>query len=172
VEVNELFMKEIQIRKAEVSDALAIRAIYEHTTAYSNTLQLPHPSLALWEKRLSNTAENSYVYVAIIDDEIVGNIGFELFSNVRRRHVASFGMAVKDTAQGQGAGSALLSTAINLADNWLNTKRIELTVYSDNETAIHFYKKFGFVIEGEAKAYAFKNGHYVDAYHMARIVEQ
>jgi len=164
-------MKEIQIRKAEVCDALAIKDIYEHKTAYSNTLQLPHPSLALWEKRLSTKLENFYMYVAIINNEIVGNIGIELFSNVRRRHVASFGMAVKDTAQGQGVGSALLNTVIDLADNWLNTKRIELEVYSDNEAAIYLYKKFGFVIEGEAKAYAFKNGHYVDAYHMARIVE-
>lgn len=66
-------------------------------------------------------------------------------------------------------GSRLLATAIELADNWLNIKRIELTVYVDNERAINLYRKFGFEVEGEAKAYAFRNGCFVDVYHMARI---
>ena len=79
-------------------------------------------------------------------------------------------MGVKDNVQGQGVGSALLETAIDLADNWVNIKRIELNVYSYNDRAINLYKKFGFIIEGEAKSYAFRNGEYVDAYHMARII--
>lgn len=161
---------EIKIRKAEASDAKAVKEIYECKNAHSSTLQLPHPSLTLWEKRLSNIPDNVYAYVAIINNEIVGNLGFELATNARRRHVAYFGMGVKDNVQGNGVGSALLQTAIDLADNWVNIKRIELTVYSDNERAINLYKKFGFVIEGEAKSYAFRNGKYVDAYYMARII--
>ena len=58
---------------------------------------------------------------------------------------------------------------LDLADNWLNIRRIELTVYSDNEAAVALYKKMGFVIEGEGKDFAFRNGRYVDAYYMARI---
>ncbi|MBF4242980.1 GNAT family N-acetyltransferase, partial [Vibrio anguillarum] len=84
--------------------------------------------------------------------------------------VGTFGMGVKDDVQCLGVGSALLKTVIDLADNWLNLKRIELTVYVDNERAINLYKKFGFEIEGESKAYAFRNGSYVDVYHMARVV--
>jgi len=34
---------------------------------------------------------------------------------------------------------------------------------------LHLYRKYGFVIEGTARAYAFRNGRYVDAYAMARI---
>ncbi|EJL6357787.1 GNAT family N-acetyltransferase, partial [Vibrio cholerae] len=114
--------------------------------------------------------EHVYAYVAVMDGEVVGNLGFELCTNPRRRHVGTFGMGVKDDVQGLGVGSALLKTVIDLADNWLNLKRIELTVYVDNERAINLYKKFGFVIEGESKAYAFRNGSYVDVYHMARVV--
>ncbi len=36
--------------------------------------------------------------------------------------------------------------------------------------ALHLYEKFGFVIEGTLKKYAFRAGSYVDAYTMARIV--
>ncbi|MBD0785745.1 GNAT family N-acetyltransferase [Vibrio sp. Y2-5] len=159
----------VEIRRAEPSDARAIKEIYEGKNAYSSTLQLPHPSLALWEKRTTDVPDNVYVYVALVDGEVVGNLGFEVCTSPRRRHVASLGMGVKDDIQGRGVGSALLATVIGLADNWLNLKRIELTVYSDNDRAINLYKKFGFAIEGESKAYAFRNGEYVSAYHMARV---
>ncbi|GGX72426.1 GNAT family N-acetyltransferase [Saccharospirillum salsuginis] len=160
----------VKIRRAEPSDAKAIKDIYECPNAYSGTLQLPFPSNALWEQRLANTPDNFYLYVALVDNETVGHIGFEVSRNVRRRHVGSFGMAVKDGVQGHGVGSVLLSTVIDLADNWLNLKRIELTVFSDNDRAVGLYKKHGFEIEGESKAFAFRNGEYVDAYHMARVL--
>jgi putative acetyltransferase len=160
---------EVKVRRTEASDARAIKELYECENAYSGTLQLPHPSLALWEKRISNIPDSVYSYVATVDGEVVGNLGFMIEINPRRRHVASFGMGVKDDKQGLGIGSALLATALDLADNWLNLKRIELTVYVDNERAINLYKKFGFVMEGESQAYAFRNGVYVSVYHMARV---
>lgn len=58
---------------------------------------------------------------------------------------------------------------IDLCDNWLNVKRIELNVYVDNHAAIALYKKFGFQIEGELVEYAFRHGEYVNAYQMARL---
>ncbi|MDG3088451.1 GNAT family N-acetyltransferase [Vibrio hannami] len=162
---------EIEIRRAEASDAKAVKEIYENEQAYSETLQLPNPSIETWEKRLRNTPENVYSYVALVDGNIVGNIGFEVCSNPRRRHVGSFGMGVKDSNAGKGVGSALLKTIIDLSDNWLNLRRLELTVYTDNERAIRLYKKFGFEVEGQSKDYAFRNGEYVAVYHMARLKE-
>ncbi|CAN0588328.1 unnamed protein product, partial [Ectocarpus sp. 12 AP-2014] len=44
---------DVEIRKAEPSDARAIKEIYECDNTYKDTLQLPHPSLDLWEKRVS-----------------------------------------------------------------------------------------------------------------------
>ncbi len=146
-------IQKIKIRKTEPQDAEAIQAIYACKNAYSNTLQLPQPTVDMWYKRLANIPDNVYSYVALINGEIVGNLGFEVMTNPRRRHV----------------GSALLATAIDLADNWLNLQRIEITVYTDNEPAIALYQKFGFVIEGEAVDFAYRNGEYVNAYYMARI---
>lgn len=160
---------DIQVRRAEPNDAAAVKAIYEGVVAYSGTLQLPNPSLELWTKRLANIPDNVYSYVAEIDGEIVGNVGFMVETSPRRRHVATFGIGVKDEMQGKGIGSALIKTVLDLADNWLNLRRIELTVYSDNEAAVTLYKKMGFVIEGEGKDFAFRNGRYVDVYYMARI---
>lgn len=123
----------------------------------------------MWQDRLQSIPSNAYAYVAEIDGKVVGNLGVELCVNARRRHVASFGMGVHDDFQGQGVGRALLSTMIDLCDNWLNVKRIELNVYVDNHAAIALYKKFGFQIEGELVEYAFRHGEYVNAYQMARL---
>ncbi|WOY01648.1 GNAT family N-acetyltransferase [Dickeya fangzhongdai] len=86
-----------------------------------------------------------------------------------RRHAGTFGMGVKDTHQHRGVGSALLSALTDLTDNWLNIHRIELTVYTDNDAALALYRKFGFVVEGESKDYAFRHGRFTDVFHMARI---
>ena len=59
--------------------------------------------------------------------------------------------------------------AIDLADNWLDLSRLELTVYTDNEPAMRLYKKLGFVVEGTHRKYAFRDGVYVDAHCMARV---
>jgi len=48
-------------------------------------------------------------------------------------------------------------------------QRIELEVFVDNEAAIGLYRKFGFVVEGTLRRYAFRDGKYVDVLAMARI---
>ncbi len=78
-------------------------------------------------------------------------------------------MGVRDDWQGQGVGSALMQAALDLADNWLNLTRVELTVYTDNAAAIALYTKFGFEIEGTHRAFALRDGVFVDAHAMARL---
>ena len=78
-------------------------------------------------------------------------------------------MAVRDDWQGKGVGTALMEAVLDLAENWLNLTRIELSVYTDNAAGVALYKKFGFEIEGTHRSYAFRNGEYVDAYSMARM---
>ena len=81
-------------------------------------------------------------------------------------------MAVRDDWQGKGVGTALVQAAVDLADRWLNLRRLELQVYTDNDAGIRLYKKFGFVIEGTHVDFAFRDGAYVDAYAMARLRPQ
>jgi len=78
-------------------------------------------------------------------------------------------MMVHDDWQGKGVGAALMRAVIELADKWLNLTRIELSVFTDNESAIALYRKFGFEIEGTLRKYAFRDGEFVDAFAMGRI---
>jgi putative acetyltransferase len=47
-------------------------------------------------------------------------------------------MAVRDDWQSRGVGTALMEAALDLADNWLNLTRIELSVYTDNAAPCRF----------------------------------
>ena len=160
----------IVVRRAEPADAEAIHETFLGPRAIAGTLQLPYPSVESWRKRLSEFPADQYLLVATIAGEVVGNLGLHAAAkSPRRRHVGYVGMAVRDDRQGRGVGTALLRAAIELADGWLNYQRLELTVYTDNLAALHLYRKFGFAIEGTCRAYAFRDGMYVDAYAMARF---
>jgi putative acetyltransferase len=107
--------------------------------------------------------------VALHQGVIIGNIGLEQFSRIRRNHAGSIGMGVAVEWQGKGVGSKLLATALDIADNWMNLRRVELSVYADNEAAIGLYRKFGFEDEGLFRDYAVRDGVLVDALSMARL---
>lgn len=160
----------LSIRHSCDEDIASIFQLYSQRSCYAGTLQHPYPSLANWQKRLQNLPENCYSLVAELDGKIVGQIGMEVCGRPRRKHVANMGMAVCESVRGQGVGSELVKAIIDLAHNWLAVTRIELEVYTDNESAIALYKRHGFVIEGEAKDYAFRDGQYVNAYLMASLV--
>jgi len=160
----------IVVRRAEPTDAAAIHAIYCGAKAIAGTLQSPYPSLEAWRKRIADLAPEDYFLVATIAGEVVGNVMLHQPSrSPRRRHVGTIGMAVRDDRHGHGVGTALLRAAVELADGWLNLRRLELTVFTDNLAALALYRRFGFAIEGTCLAYAFRDGRYVDVYAMARI---
>jgi putative acetyltransferase len=78
-------------------------------------------------------------------------------------------MAVHDAYAGRGVGRALMAALVDQADLWLNIKRLELTVWSDNDRAIALYERFGFEREGLMCAYGWRDGAYADALAMARL---
>jgi putative acetyltransferase len=160
---------QVTVRRAEVGDAEALCKTFGAPKAMAGTLQLPLPSVEMWRKRLAEATTEDYFLVAEVKGEVVGNAGLHAAGRARRRHAGAIGMSVRDDWHGRGIGSALLAAAIDIADNWLAYRRLELTVYTDNAAALALYRKFGFEIEGTLRDYAFRNGAYVDAYTMARL---
>jgi L-phenylalanine/L-methionine N-acetyltransferase len=160
---------EIAVRRAGPSDAEAIWKCYTAPLAVRNTLQMPYRSLDSVREQLTKCGEGDHILVAAIDDEVVGVIGLHTPSRPRVNHRGEIGMMVRDDWHGKGVGTSMMRAVIDLADKWLNLARIELTVFTDNESAIALYRKFGFEIESTHRKYAFRDGEFVDAYAMARI---
>jgi putative acetyltransferase len=160
----------IQIRRAEPGDHKAVCELHAQPNALRGTLQLPFPSEEMWKRRLEGIGEERYGLVACVEGEIVAMGGLDLFpKSARRRHAGHIGLAVHDKWQAKGVGTALMEALIDLADNWLDLSRLELTVFIDNEPALRLYKKLGFEVEGTHRKYAFRDGVYVDAHTMARV---
>lgn len=162
-------MTHITVRRAIPDDAEAIQRIFDMPRAVWGTLQIPFMSAEQRRKRMIENDGSIHSLVAVIDGEVIGQLTLHGTTRPRRKHAAGFGMAVRDDWHGRGAGTALMEAMIDLADNWLNLRRLELEVFVDNEPAIRLYEKFGFVIEGRLVDYAFREGEYADGYVMGRI---
>lgn len=60
-------------------------------------------------------------------------------------------MFVKRQFRGCGIGAQLLRQALEWCTQRTSLRKIDLSVFADNEGAIALYTKFGFVIEGRIK---------------------
>jgi putative acetyltransferase len=132
------------------------------------TLRLPFDSPERYRKWLESPPEGMTGIVAVLDGRIVGCADVTQYQG-RRRHSGGIGLCVHDDFHGRGIGSAMMAALVELADDWLDLKRLELTVHTDNAPAIRLYRKFGFEVEGTLRANAFRGGVYVDAHAMARL---
>jgi putative acetyltransferase len=163
----------LTIRRASPKDAAAFARIMGDPAVYAGVLQLPYTDEEIWRTRLAENlapGKTDLVLVAERDGQVVGNAGLHPASAaLRRRHAMSLGISVAGEMQRQGVGTALMQALVDYADRWGQVLRIELTVYADNAAAIALYRKFGFQVEGTQRAFALRDGAYVDALMMARL---
>ena len=162
-------MSEIKIRAMKADDWRDLYEIWTDPKVCRGTLQTPFQCPDDVRKKVETAPEGMVRLVAEVDGRIVGATTLRRGRSPRMQHVADCGVSVHSNYWGQGVGSALIAAIVDLADNWLNVKRIELEVYVDNKAAIHLYEKFGFTIEGTKRKYAFREGEYVDTHVMARV---
>ena len=163
---------DVVVRRYRTDDIDAVHEILLEPAIIHGILQLPHSSFDARKKHFESwlSGGNEHIMlVAEVDGTIVG--GASVHRNVRPRmqHVAAIGMNVSEAWHGKGIGGALMDELLRLADNWLQIRRVELSVFVDNEPAIGLYRSRGFEVEGTHRMFAFRDGEFVDAYTMARV---
>jgi putative acetyltransferase len=158
----------LRIRASSPDDAQALCELANLPGFRHGTLRLPYQSLAETRAFLEGVRPTDVQLVALIGDRIVGSAGLAVGTG-RRRHCADLGIGIHDDHVRQGIGAAMIAALLDTADNWLDLKRIELTVFTDNAGAIALYEKMGFAREGVLRHYAYRNGAYADVLAMARL---
>lgn len=157
------------IRAAAPEDAPAIAAMQALPGFRFGTLRLPYPRIEDVRRRLTGLGEADHMLVAEIGGALVGTANLHRLSG-RRSHAGEIGMGVHDDWTGQRVGTRLLAALLDIADNWLGLRRLQLTVYTDNAQAIALYRRAGFVLEGTFRQDALRQGRLVDVHAMARLV--
>jgi putative acetyltransferase len=165
---------DLLIRPIQLEDAKEINDLRRMEGIMENILGLPSETLMNSKSYLSKEDSLRHQFVAVLKKDraseiIVGTAGLHVNELPRKRHSGTIGIMVHTEYQGMGIGKQLMSTVLDVADNWLMLTKIELEVFADNEKAINLYQKFGFEVEGVKKKAAIRNGRYADEMLMGRI---
>lgn len=144
----------VKIRKANKSDAEAI-------LKYINAISKESDYLTFGEDEFDATIEqeeyfidniskqnNAFFIIGEIKGRVVANLNFSGGSRLRIAHTGEFGVSVLKKYWGQGIGSELVKSLIEWSKQLGVIRKINLRVRSDNSSAIHIYKRFGFKEEG------------------------
>lgn len=114
--------------------------------------------------------ENSTIFVAELDDRLVGYLLARGGSAKRQKHSIYLVIGILKKFRGKGIGSKLFYEM----EAWAvrhEIHRIELSVMTDNEAGIALYQKSGFEIEGTKRDSLLVNGQYKDEYYMSKLLQ-
>jgi putative acetyltransferase len=159
------------IRPVKVSDAEDINFMRRQPGVRENILGIASERVANSKAFIENLSKNNHMFVVEIEEKVVGVANLNVMANPRKNHIGEIGIMVNKDYQGRGIGRRLMEELIDLAQNWLMLRRIQLDVISDNEKAINLYESLGFKIEGEKIDAVKRNGSYANEYVMGLIVD-
>ena len=103
------------------------------------------------------------------DKTLVGFVAGRRGVGRRQAHSIYIVVGVLQAWVGRGIGRSLLEAI----EAWARSKglhRLELVVNYNNERAIRLYERFGFEKEGVKRDALWIDGHYIDAFYMAKLI--
>lgn len=160
-------MSDVTIRAPVPEDVDALTEMVNMPGVRFGTMRLPYTSRTFIEKRIA-PQDGIHALIAVCEGAPVGQ-GVLVQHRGRRSHAGEIYLFVHDDHVGKGIGTALMRAMLDLADNWIGLRRIELTVNVDNERAIKLYERMGFEHEGTRRADVLRDGQLVDCHMMARL---
>jgi ribosomal protein S18 acetylase RimI-like enzyme len=120
---------------------------------------------------LKSTHSALFILKDMNTKEIYGHIHIQSGQTARNRHKAEIYLGVLKQFQHIGVGIKLME----IAEFWARKEgleRMQLSVFENNDRAIKFYEKHGFLIEGRlVNGVKLDDGSYIDELIMGKVIE-
>ncbi len=104
--------------------------------------------------------------LAIVDEKIVGNGEIVRGEYAETRHHGRLALTVGGTHRGLGIGREMITTLMREARR-LGLKTVHVEFLSNNESALHAYRRAGFKKVGTIPRKVYRNGRFLDSLIMA-----
>ena len=158
----------LELRPPLPTDAEPLWRIAREPGVMETTMGLVSRPLADYVEKVERPSPDQHTLVAVLEGEVVGWGGLTVRRG-RQRHAADLGLSVSTARQRQGIGTAFLTALLDLADDWLGLRRIELTVLTGNDGARALYERHGFEVEGRLRGHVAGEGALRDVWVMGRL---
>ena len=163
--------KEVGFRPEQAGDTEMLWKMFSTLSEKSVSNLAPPFTRERTERWTSNIDYDKVLtIVAAIEEKneqrIVGSASLSFDAREIFKHKAELGITVHDEYQNMGIGTAMLKHLLDIA-RMKKLRKILLLVDTDNDRAVHIYKKVGFEIEGKLRNEKYLKGQYRDLYRMA-----
>ncbi len=167
----------ILIREASPADAVQYRelrlgALLDSPIAFSADYQrnLSHPP-KYWEEMLTMHADESTIFLAEYESDLIGTTGIMRGSTPKTRHGATiWGVYVRPEWRGLHIAEELIKSCFGWAKN-REIVIVKLGVAAVNKSAVRCYERCGFKIYGTEPRALLHEGTYYDFHMMFRLLD-
>lgn len=158
-------VRALTARDAESYHDLRLRALREQPPAF-NSLPEEEPGISETAVSLAKNEDCSFLG-AFRNEQLVGIIRVSRYSASNEKHRACLsGLYVAPQFRRNGCGKALVRQALKWAEKTPGLRRINLTVVTQQESAVHLYQSLGFSIYGTERETFSSDGHFYDEHLM------
>ena len=169
---------ELLIREAEVEDATELVTFLNRVSLETDFTSLDRDGILMTDTEMElfldkqAHSENQITLLALLNDEIAGLVNITADQRKRVRHIGDLFIVIGKKYWNNGLGSLLLEEVVEWAQASGILRRLQLTVQTRNQAAVHLYQKQGFVIEGRQERGAYiEEGGFIDVYQMGRLID-
>ena len=163
--------KKVEFRPKQSSDTEMLWKMFSTMSDKSLSNLVPPFTRERIESWTHNINYDEVLTIVAVTEEkneqrIVGSASLKFNPQETSKHKAEFSITVHDDYQNMGLGTTMLKHMLNIA-RIKKLRKVWLLVSTDNDGAVHVYKKAGFEIEGKLCKERYVKDKYKDEYRMA-----
>ena len=164
----------LTLRGLHADDWIALQALFADEAVLRDALEVPYASEEVFRERLTSPPAGTHTLVAELmlpsgRERVVGLAWLRVMIAPRRRHTATLQVVVHADYRAGEIEEAILRAALDLADNWLALRRVEIVVFATDQARAEMLARHGFVREAVMRRYAVRAGQCADGWLLARL---